>query len=141
MMELTADNVENTLMMVLAGDEKNPNGIRVDGIVNNYLLDREKLELHRENIADMVRQIPDDFQLDGGGGMTFLNLCMRNDGVQWTGFHWTQEKLYAMAAGLGMGKFLMPRNFWSAMPGNVPYIVFDPEGSFGDDAITPREGA
>lgn len=127
-MELLGDNVNDLLKVVLAEseDKENPDFVYVDGIVNNYLLDRAKLEEHREDIQSMIEQLPTEFLKDGGGGWSFLNLCMRADGVQWTGLHWVQEMLYAMAAGLGMAKFSLPREMWAALPGNVPYIVFDP---------------
>lgn len=129
-MELTSENVESILKECLAGDDPDfGSPVEVEGIVNNYLLDAWKVESHREDIKSMVEQLPTEFLQDGGGGWSFLNLCMRADGVQWTGLHWVQEMLYALANVLGMAKIQLPREIWSALPGNVPYIVFDPEGT------------
>lgn len=128
-MELTSKNVEDIIKDCLAEDEENPNGIQIEGILHTYLLDTVKLEVHREDIRSMIEQLPKEFLKSGGGGWSFLNLCMRADGVQWTGLHWVQEQFFAIAAGLSMAKIQIPRNLWSAFPGGMPYIVFDPEGS------------
>lgn len=125
--ELTGVNVERIFRDCLAESVVVENAIQIEGIVRTLVLDREKVESHREEIKGFINQLPSQFLLNGGGGWTFLNLCMREDGVQWTGLHLIQEQLYALAAALGMAKIQLPRELWSALPGGVPYIVFDPE--------------
>ena len=36
---------------------------------------------------------------------------------------------------LGMAGFCMPRDFWSAFPGGMPYVWFDP--TFGEPVGVP----
>lgn len=131
-MDLTSDNVQAIIGDCMGEDENNPDGIKVEGIVNNYWLDKTKLESHRDEIRSMIEDVPTEFLAKGGGGWSFLNLCMTAGGIQWTGLHLMQERLYVLAAGLGMAKFQLPRALWSALPGSVPYIVFDPEGGLGE---------
>lgn len=125
-MELSSDNVQALLADCMGEDGNNPNGITVEGVINTYWLDKAKLETHRQELRSMIEQLPNEFLADGGGGWSFLNLCMRRDGEQWTGLHLMQERFYVMAAGLGMAKIQLPREMWSALPGSVPYMVFDP---------------
>lgn len=82
---------------------------------------------HRDDIYSMVQDLPNEFRISGGGGWSFLNLCERKDGVQWTGDHRTQEALCVTAIGTGLAQWLLPRELWSALAGEMPYIAFDVE--------------
>lgn len=128
-MELTSDNVETILIDCLHkdGEEYDESEGIIECIVNSYKFHSERLESHRDEIRSMIWQLPSQFLASGGGGWSFLNLCMRADGVQWTGMHRQQEKLYALAAGLGMAAIQFPREMWSILPGGMPYMVFDPD--------------
>lgn len=126
-MELTSDNVKKIMEDCLYEDNEiqGYNGVTVEGIVNNYVFHKERLESHREEIISMIEQLDDTFLLEKGGGWTFLNLCMRKDGIQWTGLHWTQEQLVCLAAGLDLAAWVpRQREFWRMLPGGVPYVVF-----------------
>jgi|SRR5688572_22778310 len=137
-MNLTADSVDLILRDSLYLDEEmvdlGENGaprdaVLVEGVVNTYAFHPHRLGNHRKDLAEMIGDLPREFVLGEGGGWTFLNLCMTKGGVQWTGLHQTQEQFYALCAGLGMARVQLPREMWSALPGGVPYISFDPEGS------------
>ncbi|UTU08119.1 hypothetical protein CcrC1_gp433 [Caulobacter phage C1] len=101
----------------------------IEGITGAFCLNLEALARHREAVRDWVDQIADEFQRGKGEGMSFLRLCIDADGVQWTGEQQVCELLYVLAAGLNMARFCMPRDIWPHMPGGVPYVVFDREGS------------
>ena len=58
--------------------------------------------------------------------MSFLNLCVDKDGVQWAE-HPTLEKMVAMGIGLKMAAYCLPRDMWNSLPGGVPYVQFDTE--------------
>lgn len=126
MSELLGMKVDIMFRECLADGE--PDAIEIEGIVHTIALSKASVESHREEIRSFVEQLPNEFHKDGGGGWSFLNLCNRADGVQWTGLHLVCEQLYALAAVLGMAKIQLPRDLWPALPGGVPYIVFDPEG-------------
>jgi hypothetical protein len=125
-MELTSDNVVEVLKKVLYEGTLNEGAfpedlILVEGIVNKYAFHKERLESHREDVYSMCQQLPDEFI--NGGGWSFLNMCMRDDDVQWTGLHLVQEHLACMAIGLEVGYWVpSQREFWSAFPGSVPYF-------------------
>jgi hypothetical protein len=100
-------------------------GIPVEGVMATYVLLPEKLAQHRAEIVSMLEQLPEEFFTDGGGGWSFLNLCQTADGDLWTGMHQTVDVLCVLAFGLDLGKWLMPRPIWSALPGGLPYVAFD----------------
>lgn len=126
MSELLGMKVDTMFRECLADGEADV--VEIEGIVHTFALSEARVESHREEIRSFVNQLPSQFFKDVGGGWSFLNLCMREDGVQWTGLHLVCEQLYALAAILGMAKIQLPRELWSALPGGVPYIVFDPDG-------------
>jgi hypothetical protein len=100
--------------------------VRIEGIVRTFTFDKKKLEEHREQIIDLVDWLPDEFFEDKGGGWSFLNLCNDRDGVQWTGLHQDMETLCCLAIAVDKGKWLLPREVWSSLPGAMPYISFTP---------------
>jgi len=123
-MILTAENVENVFKECLFIDgEDTSSKLVAEGIKTNVGFHPERLERHREDIANMLSELPKEFQQDGGGGMSFLNACMNADGEQWTGIHSTMEKLFLLGLALGKVKNLMPRAIWCALPGGMPYYV------------------
>lgn len=125
MSELTSDNVQRAINDCLAEDlpEDDPNYLYVDGIVHPYAFNKEKLETHRDEVISWIDQLPSAFIKGQGGGWSFLNLCMREDGVQWTGLHWVQEQFMCMAIGLGLAE-MINKALWSVLPGGMPYVQF-----------------
>lgn len=101
-----------------------PDAVQVDGIMSNFALNKAKLESHRKEIESLLPLIPNEFKVSGGGGMSFLNLCYDVNNHQWTSFHLVMEQLLVLAIGLGLATILLPRPFWSALPGGMPYVSF-----------------
>lgn len=153
-MELTADNVVEVFTDCLFTQEEmveiglehhtveeilameNPPFVVAGGIVNDVAFHPARLEGHRGEVREMLEQLPKEFQsaaAGGGGGWSFLNMCQRNDGEQWTGLHRTQEHLATLAIALKEGAWLLPREMWEAFPGGMPYFGVsnnsDPLGS------------
>ena len=126
-MKLTSKNVEKIFMDCLFKDEatqeEKENAIIVEGIMNNFGFDPQKIEAHEEDISSLLKQLPQQFRENFGGGWSFLNACMRDDGEQWTGLHAIQEQLLALGVAAGWAKIQLPRQFWSALPGGMPYFV------------------
>ncbi len=127
---LDTESVEAVLAGCLFTPEEAPDGkppanaILVEGIVNNYAFHPERLEQVRPIVATWISLLPDQFLAGKGGGWSFLNLCEERDGNQWTSLHRTQEELFALAAGLGLARFILTREYWSIFPGGMPYVVF-----------------
>lgn len=95
----------------------------VEAIMNTFAFHTERLQSHKEEVKEMLAELPDQFQQKEGGGWSFLNFCVTKDGKQWTGLHLRMEQLLAVSIGLGLMKIQMPRELWRAFPGGMPYIV------------------
>jgi len=118
-------------------DGKPPeNAVLVEGIVRKFGFHPERLESHRQEVKDILNQMPDSFHKDKGGGWSFLNLCMTKDGQHW-GEHPSMEALVALAVGLGMASYCLPRAMWSLFPGGMPYIQFDVDGTHSGEDHRP----
>ena len=71
------------------------------------------------------KNLPHQFRKSAGGGWSFLNACNQEDGEQWTGLHQRMDQLFAMAIGLGLAKWCLPRAMWDVFPGGMPYVVVE----------------
>jgi hypothetical protein len=95
--------------------------VLVIGIVQKVGFHKERLNSHKQEVIDLLDQLPDDFQPEKGGGTSFLNMCVDKDGAQW-GEHRNMEQLCMMAIGLGLADWCMPREMWNVLPGGMPYF-------------------
>lgn len=82
----------------------------------------ERLESHKEEIKEMVLQLPDGFHKDKGGGWSFLNLCQDRNGDLWTGFHTEAEKLALLGMATHVLMPLVPIKDSYLLPGGMPYF-------------------
>lgn len=114
-MKLTAQNVERLFAECYSEDVEPTLG--VVGSAGLVTTGRES------EIAELLAQLPVEFQRSGGGGWSFLNGCMDRAGGQWTGMHPTVDRLVMLGLAAGLVKFLLPRELWEALPGGVPYFV------------------
>lgn len=121
-MPLTAENVER-IHNLCVGEPNKKDTFFVDGVKNIYWYNKGKIARYTKEVEDMLMQLPKTFRKSEGGGWSFLNMCMREDDVQWTGLHSTVEKLLCLGIACGKVKFLLPKNMWSILPGGMPYIV------------------
>jgi len=96
--------------------------VHVDGIVNRFGLHPERLEAARTKVVYWLRQLPDEFRADRGGGWSFLNACMTGNGDQW-GEHRNVEQLICLGLGLKLVECQLPRELWKSLPGGMPYYV------------------
>ena len=96
----------------------------VEGIVQSFGFSREKISEHKKEIRALLDSMPKEFHKDTGVGMSFLNLCMTKNGVQW-GEHSDMEALVVLGIAAGMASYCLPRPMWSALPGGMPYVVID----------------
>ena len=97
-------------------------GVKVEGIMHNYIFDGNRVEKHRDQINDWLDQLPEEFNEKTGGGWSFLQACVDRNGDQW-GEHMNMEELFALGIAIGRVSFLLPREMWKALPGGMPYLV------------------
>lgn len=117
-----AEKVHQIVAQCLNG--KKEGALVIEGIVRKFGFASDKIAEHKEEIRALLDEMPDEFHAGKGGGMTFLNLCMDKEGVQWAE-HPTMEELVALGIAVGMAKYSLPRDMWDILPGNVPYVTFD----------------
>jgi len=124
-MKLTADNVEKIFMDCLFTKDEDPSAaVKVEGIVSNFGFHPDRLKSHEEDIYSMLKELPKEFQKDGGdGGWSFLNACNDKDGGQWTGLHQKMEQLFVLGIAIGKARWCMPKNMWKMFPGGMPYVT------------------
>lgn len=141
MKELTSANVDAVAKEVLNGDTNSPNFKKVPMIAHTFGFDMTKLEEHRQDVKDMLSQLPKTFFPETGGGWSFLQACVREDGVQWTDFHLKMEILFAMGVALNMVQIMIPRTMWTFFPGGVPYLLVDINGIKTDPGFSEEDEA
>lgn len=124
--KLTGSKVDTIFLDCLFKEEEDKtNYCEAEGIMNTVGFHPDRLETHKEEIIELLQELPDEFQKSKGGGWSFLNACNDKHGNQWTGLHQTVEQLLLLGIAIGKVKFQLPREVWSALPGGMPYLVVD----------------
>lgn len=124
-MELTSENVERVFRECLSNEKEGDNVRLVEAVHANVkmAMRRDKLKFYQEEIQGMLLQLPRKFRETDSGGWSFLNLCTREDGTQWTGSHAAMEQLVCLGIGAGKMKYLLPKPMWNILPGGMPYLA------------------
>ena len=119
-MLLTSDNVDKIFRECLfKKDEDMTNNIHVEGVQLNVLFNPDRIKKNQANISSMINQLNPTFR----EGWTFLNMCDTKDGNQWTDLQVRMDQLLTLGLAINKIEYLMPREFWQALPGGVPYIT------------------
>ena len=121
-MELTENNVETIFEQCSV---RGMSDVNVDGILHSFVFSKEILEEKSEDIFSMLKFLPEEFLRSSDGGWSFLNACDDKNGNQWTGLHLTMEKLFALGMAIDRVKILLPKEFWPALLGGMPYLVIE----------------
>ena len=109
-------------------DRKPPaDAVIVDGALGKMAFHSGRLETHPQEVADALRQLPDQFHEGKGSGWSFLNACMDKDGNQW-GEHVNVNELMVLGLGLGLVRYCLPREMWLSLPGSMPYFSVNLNG-------------
>lgn len=117
--------VHEIFMNCLTGE----NVVLIEGVINDFGLDKNVLEKNREEITEMLRELPDEFkQSNPSGGWSFLEACRDINGNMWTSSHPRMEQLFVMGIGLGLVRLGFPRKLWSMLPGGMPYYTVEIRG-------------
>jgi len=122
-MSIVSD-VNNLVLACLNGKEEG--ALVIDGIVTTFGFSSEAIAANRSEIKALLDKMPIQFHKNGGGGWSFLNLCMDRNGDQW-GEHTHMEALCCLGIAAGFAHWMMPREMWPMLPGGVPYVGFDTE--------------
>lgn len=117
-----AKRVRELMKKTLAGE--NDESLKVEGLVNNFAFDVGKIDENKSAIEDLLQLMPENFRKDVGGGWSFLQLCVDNNGEQW-GEHPDMEALVCLGIAADLAEYVLPRELWKALPGGVPYIAFN----------------
>lgn len=131
------ERVQELLVICLFEDgEPTEPYVEVEGVMSTFRLHPERLESHRDEIKEMLNLLPLGFRSvdeGGGGGWSLLNGCVVADPDRpdaaveelpiWTGFQMRVDQLFVLGMGLGLARYLLPRELWGALPGSMPYYV------------------
>jgi hypothetical protein len=116
---ISESRVEELFLSCLTGGD---NYIRLEGILADFGLDKTVLEANREEITELVKNLPGPFRQSEGGGWTFLKAHRDYNGVVWTEQPAHVEQIMLLGMGIGLIEYCLPRNMWSLLPNNVPYF-------------------
>lgn len=120
MKKLTSANVDQIFRDCLFQDgEDTSKAVLAEGVVNKFGFHPERLAHHKKEIGELLLQLPENFQMSKGGGWSFLQACVTQDGA-WLG-HRNMEQLFALGLATEQAVCLMPREMWKMMPGSMPY--------------------
>jgi hypothetical protein len=103
-------------------NEPTENRVEVEATMKRFGFHPERLESHRTEVIEMLQQLDDAFMDDGGMGMSLMNMVADKEGNQW-GEQMSADHLFALAKGLDLAEFTMPREMWKMLPGSMPYIT------------------
>lgn len=115
-----------TLMRLCLHDFNGPNKEVhvVEGITRRFAFDPKMIDENKDQIGNLVNELPAPFMISTGGGWSFLMACEDKHGNQWTGDHAVMEELFALGMAAGKVKCLLTdREMWSTLPGGVPYYA------------------
>lgn len=122
-MKLTATKVDEIFRDCLFKDNESHEGaIMVEGVAHNFGFHPERTLSHRNEIRELLDELPKNFFEDSGGGWSFLQACVDKHGNHW-GEHLHMEQLFCLGISLGLVRELMPKALRSVLPGGVPYYV------------------
>lgn len=121
---LNPQRVEEIFLDCLFKDgEDRSSYVKAQGIQMAVGFHPDRLENHKTEIEALLDELPDEFRLSGGGGMSFLQACNDKHGYQWTGLHQHMDQLFMLGIAINKVQTLFPREMWSALPGGMPYYA------------------
>ena len=86
-MKLNAEIVHSTFLECLFQDgESTENHIIGEAVQMTVGFNPERIKDKELLIDELLKELPTEFQKDGGGGMSFINMCNDKDGNQTVSF-------------------------------------------------------
>ncbi len=122
-MKLTSSDVEKIFIDCLFSEGENTSeSVIVEGVRSNMGFHPDRILEHREEIINLVNELPDDFRAGSkAGGQSFLNAMVDKYNNHW-GEHQSVEQLVCLGLAVGVIKYLMPKEMWTMLPGGMPYF-------------------
>lgn len=121
-MKLDAKRVQELIIDSLEPRTDPEKTIIAEGVVHTFGFNADKLATHKQEIIDLLNELPDNFKEEVGGGWSFIQACIDKNGNHW-GEHHSMEELFCLGIAIGRVKCLMPRAMWGILPGGVPYYT------------------
>lgn len=82
---------------------------------------QDRIDQHRQEIHNLVSQLPEKFNNDGGA--SFIGTRLNRIGERWTRFEQIQERLVQLGVAIGEIEFVDPRSTWPTLAEGKPRIV------------------
>ena len=121
-MKLDSKRVQELLIDSLEPRIDPDHTIITQGVVHSYGFNADKIAKNKQEIIELLNELPDVFFEDSGGGMSFIQACMDKHGNHW-GEHHSMEELFCLGVGINRVRELLPRELSIALPGGVPYYI------------------
>ena len=99
----------------------------VDSVIGSFGFHPGRIAAHTLDIRALLTELPDEFHIGKGGGMSFLNACVDRHGNQW-GEHRDINHLVSLGLAIGAASYPMPRELWEILQGGMPYVTVDAFG-------------
>ncbi len=93
------------------------------GRQNEFGFFPERLNARKEEIMNMLLELPDQFKESEGGGYPFISAQYRKDMTFWTTNLQHVEQLMAMGHALGFIVFRTKKELWKDLPGGGPIFA------------------
>ena len=121
-MKLSSENVSQVFTDCLFNKGEDTVGyIKAEGITATFGFHPTRLENHKQDITDMLNDLPNEFKEGHGKGSSFVNACNDKYGEQWTGLHEVMEQLFVLGIAIGKVTCLLPKEKWYTLPYKLPY--------------------
>ena len=121
-MKLTAEKVNEIFMDCLFKDgEDTSEHVKAEGVITKVGFHPTRLKTHKDEIRQLLSELPTNFRSTSGGGWSFLNACIDANGNHW-GEYRSIDELLCLGIATKQAKILFPKEMWSAFPGSMPYF-------------------
>lgn len=97
--------------------------ILVQGCVNKFGFHPGRLATYHDEIEEMLQDLPRLFRMSYGQGWSLMNMVVDREENLWGGQR-EADWLAVLAIGLGLGGWVLEPEYWSALPGSMPYFVY-----------------
>lgn len=118
---LTSKNVDKIFLACSVNNHEEQ--MVVEGVKIKAVFNPAKIKENHSKIRDMLECLDDNFFAGKGGGWSFLNICADKHGTLWTGDHMQCDRLICLGLAANLLEFTLPRDIWSVLPGEMPYIT------------------
>lgn len=125
-MNITASNMSHLTKQafsecIFQHGNANDDFIIVEGVFGNFIFNCQHLEEHRNLITSLIAELPCNPQIT----FTICDIRTNRQGFTWTNDLVVCDCLVAMAIGLNLMFYSLPKNMWHSLPRGLPYILLN----------------